>query len=61
MAPVQSEFELNSADIILGERIAMGGFAEVFVGSYEGTLVAVKRLLDQGIGETGSEQCALRL
>lgn len=55
---VQSEFELSANDIVLGERIAMGGFAEVFVGSFEGTLVAVKRLLDPGIDESGSEQYA---
>ena len=38
-------WELESADIILGRRIAVGGFAEVFVASWNGSIVAVKQLL----------------
>lgn len=46
MAPrPRSEWELDPAKIVLGRRLAVGGFGEVFVAKYEGTLVAVKRLL----------------
>ncbi len=41
----RSEWELDPAKIVLGRRLAVGGFGEVFVAKYEGTLVAVKRLL----------------
>lgn len=45
-----SHWQLDAARLTLGRRIAVGGFAEVFVGRYEGTVVAVKRLYttDQG-------------
>ncbi|KAK9839216.1 hypothetical protein WJX81_001874 [Elliptochloris bilobata] len=38
-------WEVDPKRVILGERLAVGGFAEVFVGKYEGTVVAVKVLL----------------
>jgi hypothetical protein len=38
-------WEVDPGDVLVGERIAMGGFAEVFLGKYQGTLVAVKLLL----------------
>lgn len=41
----RSEWELDPSKIIIGRRLAVGGFGEVFVAKYEGTLVAVKRLL----------------
>ena len=34
-----------SRQVILGPRIAVGGFAEVFAATYAGTPVAVKRLI----------------
>ncbi|KAL6748992.1 kinase-like domain-containing protein, partial [Haematococcus lacustris] len=43
--PQGCEWELDPSRLELGQRIAVGGFAEVFVGRYEGTVVAVKRLL----------------
>lgn len=42
---VLREYEINPNKVLLGRRVAAGGFAEVFVGRYEGTNVAVKRLL----------------
>ncbi|GIL87290.1 hypothetical protein Vretimale_1762 [Volvox reticuliferus] len=41
----RSEWELDPAKISIGRRLAVGGFGEVFLAKYEGTLVAVKRLL----------------
>eukprot|EP00798_Chlamydomonas_sp_ICE-L_P002602 gene2602-30999_t len=40
----QSAWLLDSSRIALGRRLAVGGFAEVFLGRMEGALVAVKRL-----------------
>ncbi|CAD7696214.1 unnamed protein product [Ostreobium quekettii] len=39
-------WEIDPKKIEFGPRIAVGGFAEVFVGKYEGTVVAIKRLLE---------------
>eukprot|EP00798_Chlamydomonas_sp_ICE-L_P005882 gene5882-32489_t len=41
----QSAWLLDSSRIALGRRLAVGGFAEVFLGRMEGALVAVKRLV----------------
>ncbi|EFJ40275.1 hypothetical protein VOLCADRAFT_69740, partial [Volvox carteri f. nagariensis] len=41
----RSEWELDPTKIAIGRRLAVGGFGEVFLAKYEGTLVAVKRLL----------------
>ncbi|GLC65734.1 hypothetical protein PLESTF_000334100 [Pleodorina starrii] len=41
----RSEWELDPSKIAIGRRLAVGGFGEVFLAKYEGTLVAVKRLL----------------
>ncbi|GFR40294.1 hypothetical protein Agub_g475 [Astrephomene gubernaculifera] len=41
----RSEWELDPNKIVMGRRLAVGGFGEVFMAKYEGTLVAVKRLL----------------
>lgn len=48
----RSEWELDPSKIAMGRRLAVGGFGEVFMAKYEGTLVAVKRLLatDSGKG-----------
>lgn len=55
-----SEWHLDSSRLQLGRRIAVGGFAEVYVGRYEGTLVAVKRLFanDEGVGGRGRGSCS---
>ncbi|WIA13712.1 hypothetical protein OEZ85_007265 [Tetradesmus obliquus] len=39
------EWELDPRQVLVGRRLAVGGFAEVFLGKYEGTVVAIKRLL----------------
>jgi hypothetical protein len=44
--PALAPWELDAADVRVGERLAVGGFAEVFLGKYQGTLVAVKVLLN---------------
>jgi len=41
------EWMLDASKVFLSRRLAVGGFAEVFLGQYEGTRVAVKRLLSQ--------------
>ncbi|GIL59368.1 hypothetical protein Vafri_14252 [Volvox africanus] len=41
----RSEWELDPVKIAILRRLAVGGFGEVFLAKYEGTLVAVKRLL----------------
>lgn len=43
-----SPWEIRGDEVKLINRIAVGGFAEVFKGSYLGTTVAVKKLLEQG-------------
>ena len=37
---LSEEFRIDAKNVRLLERIAVGGFAEVFRGSYQGTLVA---------------------
>ena len=49
----QGEWELDPRTIELGRRIAVGGFAEVFLARYQGTLVAVKRLYTTDAGKEG--------
>lgn len=46
-------FEINPRDLVVGERLALGGFAEVFAGRYQGTAVAIKLLLS--VDEQGQE------
>lgn len=46
----RSEWELDPAKITIDRRLAVGGFGEVFAAKYEGTLVAVKRLLASDSG-----------
>lgn len=38
-------WEIDPTQVHVGPRIAVGGFGEVFIGKYQGTLVAVKVLL----------------
>jgi hypothetical protein len=42
------EWEMRPAEVRLHERLAVGGFAEVFRGTWNGTTVAVKQLLERG-------------
>lgn len=44
---LHTEFLINPDDVRLQERIAVGGFAEVFRGTWQGTVVAVKQLLER--------------
>ena len=44
---LRDEFLINPEDVRLQERIAVGGFAEVFRGTWQGTVVAVKQLLER--------------
>jgi len=44
---LRTEFTVDPADVRLQERIAVGGFAEVFRGTWQGTVVAVKQLLER--------------
>ena len=49
-------WEISFADIVLGERIAVGAFGEVLKGRWMHTDVAVKRLLT---GDNNLEVCIL--
>ena len=42
------EWEVRPSELRLRERLAGGGFAEVFRGTWNGTTVAVKQLLQRG-------------
>jgi len=44
---LRTEFLIDPNDVRLHERIAVGGFAEVFKGTWQGTVVAVKQLLER--------------
>ncbi|XP_042468008.1 probable serine/threonine-protein kinase SIS8 [Zingiber officinale] len=50
------EFEIIWEDIILGERIGLGSFGEVYHGDWHGTEVAVKRFLHQDISSDALEE-----
>ena len=43
-----AEWTIPPAELRLRERVAVGGFAEVFRGTWNGTTVAVKQLLERG-------------
>jgi serine/threonine protein kinase len=42
----RSLWEIDPSAVHIGHRVAVGGFAEVFLGKFQGTLVAVKLLLN---------------
>ncbi|KAG9160021.1 hypothetical protein Leryth_005762 [Lithospermum erythrorhizon] len=44
-----ADCEIPWEDIVLGERIGLGSYGEVYRGDWHGTEVAVKRFLDQDI------------
>jgi serine/threonine protein kinase len=44
---MRDAFVVSPEDVRLHERIAVGGFAEVFKGTWQGTVVAVKQLLER--------------
>ncbi|WOL08803.1 serine/threonine-protein kinase EDR1-like isoform X1 [Canna indica] len=50
------EFEIAWEDIIIGERIGLGSFGEVYRGDWHGTEVAVKRFLHQDISSDALEE-----
>ncbi|KAK3239669.1 hypothetical protein CYMTET_50415 [Cymbomonas tetramitiformis] len=39
-------WEIDPGELTYGERLAVGGFAEVFRGTWQGTTVAIKRLME---------------
>lgn len=47
-------WEVDPHDVAIGHRLAVGGFAEVFVGSIHGTTVAVKVL--ENVDEAGKQR-----
>lgn len=47
-------WEIDPNEVSIGHRLAVGGFAEVFVGNLHGTSVAVKVL--QNVDESGKEK-----
>ena len=53
------QWMLDPSEIFLGERIAVGGFAEVFLAKLRGTLVAAKVLINQNSDEFLREICTL--
>ncbi|XBH98706.1 probable serine/threonine-protein kinase SIS8 isoform X1 [Triticum dicoccoides] len=44
-----AEFEIQWEEIVLGERVGLGSFGEVYRGEWHGTEVAVKKFLQQDI------------
>uniref|UniRef100_A0A1D1Z8I9 non-specific serine/threonine protein kinase n=1 Tax=Anthurium amnicola TaxID=1678845 RepID=A0A1D1Z8I9_9ARAE len=51
-----AEFEILWEDIILGERIGLGSYGEVYRGDWHGTEVAVKKFLQQDISGDALEE-----
>ncbi|XP_038972019.1 probable serine/threonine-protein kinase SIS8 isoform X2 [Phoenix dactylifera] len=51
-----AEFEIPWEDIMLGERIGLGSFGEVYRGEWHGTEVAVKKFLNQEISSDALEE-----
>ena len=41
-----AQWQVNPDEVLIGPRLAVGGFAEVYLGKYRSTLVAVKVLFD---------------
>lgn len=46
------EWEIDASEVLMGPRIGVGSFGEVYRGSWRHTDVAVKRLLEQDVQET---------
>jgi hypothetical protein len=42
-------WEIDPAEITLGQRIGIGSYGEVYKGMWRGTEVAVKRFLEQNL------------
>lgn len=47
----RDEWELGPEELMLGPRIGIGSYGEVYRGSWRHTDVAVKRLLEQDLSE----------
>lgn len=45
-----ARWQVNPSEVHVGHRLAVGGYAEVFLGKYQGTIIAVKLLLDVDVG-----------
>lgn len=46
-----ASFECDFTDLVIGERIGIGAFGEVFKGTYNGQGVAIKKLLRQNMSD----------
>ncbi|XP_028805389.1 probable serine/threonine-protein kinase SIS8 [Neltuma alba] len=51
-----AEYEIPWEEMVLGERIGLGSYGEVYHGEWRGTEVAVKRFLDQDISGESLEE-----
>ena len=51
----RDEWELEPKELLLGPRIGIGSYGEVFRGTWRHTDVAVKRLLEQDLSEHAME------
>ncbi|XP_078174471.1 putative serine/threonine-protein kinase SIS8 isoform X2 [Carex rostrata] len=51
-----AELEIQWEEIIIGERIGLGSFGEVYKGDWHGTEVAVKKFLHQDISSDALEE-----
>ncbi|XP_031493013.1 probable serine/threonine-protein kinase SIS8 isoform X1 [Nymphaea colorata] len=51
-----TEFEILWEEVILGERIGLGSYGEVYRGDWHGTEVAVKRFLNQDLSGVALEE-----
>eukprot|EP01025_Chloroclados_australasicus_P024355 TRINITY_DN2444_c0_g2_i1.p1 TRINITY_DN2444_c0_g2~~TRINITY_DN2444_c0_g2_i1.p1 ORF type:complete len:470 (-),score=52.48 TRINITY_DN2444_c0_g2_i1:1139-2548(-) len=64
MPCVDADFQdwiINPHKLVLGRRLAVGGFAEVFIGKYEGTVVAIKRLFGENLANDFKQEVDILL
>lgn len=54
---VNDEWEVDPSELNVGERVAVGGFAEVFVGTWRGSQVAIKALLVRDSSQLSVKIC----
>ncbi|BFI43156.1 sterile alpha motif and leucine zipper containing kinase AZK [Marchantia polymorpha subsp. ruderalis] len=56
-----AEWEIPWEDIIIGERIGLGSYGEVYRGDWHGSEVAVKKFLDQDLSGDALEEFRLEV
>lgn len=49
LVAAHAAWEIDPAEITLGQRIGIGSYGEVYKGIWRGTEVAVKRFLEQNL------------